>query len=87
MTFVPTADKLWTGVMIMTNNLFENSLVLDVFVLDVLEKIANDWKNSCHKESYTRDEFEQFVINELPIWFMDNLEDFLNEEFGEEDDE
>lgn len=69
----------------MTNNLFENSLVLDVFVLDVLEKVANDWKNSCHKESYNRDEFEQFVVNELPMWFTENLEDFLEEEFGEED--
>ena len=70
----------------MTNNVFKDPMVRDVFLLDVLEKIAYDWKES-DQETYTRDNFEEFVDFELPVWFLDVLNDFLDDEFGEEDDE
>lgn len=86
MTTALTADRLWTGGITMTNNVFKDHMVRDVFLLDVLEKIAYDWKES-DQETYTRDNFEEFVDFDLQVWFLDVLDDFLDEEFGEEDDE
>lgn len=86
MTTALTADRLWTGRITMTNNVFKDHMVRDVFLLDVLEKIAYDWKES-DQETYTRDNFEEFVDFDLQVWFLNVIDDFLDEEFGEEDDE
>ena len=64
-------------------NVFESYIAQDIFVLDVLEKIANDWKRSHLAEDFNRDNFELFVFDELPQWFEMGLNDFLNEEFEE----
>lgn len=64
-------------------NIFENYMAQDVFILDILEKIAEDWKQSHNKDSFNRDNFEEFVLVDLPAWFETALDDFNEEEFGE----
>lgn len=64
-------------------NIFENYIAQDVFILDILEKIAEDWKQSHNKDSFNRDNFEEFVLVDLPAWFETALDDFNEEEFGE----
>lgn len=64
-------------------NIFENYIAQDVFILAILEKIAEDWKQSHNKDSFNRDNFEEFVLVDLPAWFETALDDFNEEEFGE----
>ena len=67
-------------------NIFESFIAQDVFVLDVLEKIANDWKKARRIE-FNRENFTDFVYDDLPCWLENGLQDFLDEEFGESEDE
>lgn len=65
-------------------NVFESYLAQDVFMLDIIEKVVHDWKNSPRKGELTRDRLEDFFYDEFQQWIGCNLEDYLNEEF--EDD-
>lgn len=66
-------------------NIFESWLAQDVFVSDILEKIADDWKRA-NRVEFNRENFEEFVFEEFPCWMESGLLEFLEEEFGEEDD-
>lgn len=66
-------------------NIFENYIAQDVFILDILEKIAEDWKQSHNKDSFNRDNFEEFVLVDLPAWFETALDDFNEEEFTKDE--
>lgn len=48
-------------------NIFDSWLAQDVFVSDILEKIANDWKRANRME-FNRENFEEFVFEDLPCW-------------------
>lgn len=65
-------------------NIFSSYLARDCFILDILEKIAEDWKNSHKAKSFSRDNFEEFILEEFPEWLECGVEDFLNEEFEED---
>lgn len=68
-------------------NIFESFLAQDIFVLDILEKIANDWKTSCKANSYNREKFEDFVTDDFMQWIELELEEFCDDEFGEGEQE
>lgn len=67
-------------------NIFDSWLAQDVFVADILEKIANDWKKANRME-FNRENFQDFVFDDLPCWLENGLQEFLDEEFGEEEDD
>lgn len=48
-------------------NIFDSWLAQYVFVSDILEKIANDWKRANRME-FNRENFEEFVFEDLPCW-------------------
>ena len=67
-------------------NIFESWVAQDVFVADILEKIATDWKRVKIKHSeFNRENLEEFLYEEFPCWIECGLQDFLDDEFGEED--
>lgn len=66
-------------------NVFDSWLAQDIFVADILEKIANDWKRANRME-FNRENFEDFILEDLPCWLENGLQEFLNDEFGEEDE-
>lgn len=68
-------------------NVFESYIAQDVFVLDILEKIADDWKRSHKADSFNRNNFEEFICNEFVEWLDVGMWSFCDEEFGEEEDE
>ena len=63
-------------------NIFESDIIQDLFVLDILEKIAYDWKRAYGVKTYNRENFEEFVINDFMQWIEFALETFCDEEFG-----
>ena len=67
-------------------NIFDSWLAQDVFVADILEKIANDWKKANRME-FNRENFQDFIFDDLPCWLENGLQEFLDEEFGEEEDD
>ena len=67
-------------------NIFDSWLAQDVFVSGILERIANDWKKARRIE-FNRENFEEFVFDDLPCWIENGLQEFLDAEFGEEEDE
>ncbi len=66
-------------------NIFDSWLAQDVFVSDILEKIANDWKKANRME-FNRENFEDFIFDDFPCWLENGLQEFLDEEFGEEEE-
>lgn len=66
-------------------NIFESFLAQDIFILDILEKIAHDWKTSHKANSYNREKFEDFVTEDFMQWIELELEEFCDDEFGEGD--
>lgn len=63
-------------------NIFESDIVQDLFVLDILEKIAHDWKRAYGVKTYNRENFEEFVANDFMQWMEFGLGEFCDEEFG-----
>lgn len=63
-------------------NIFESFIAQDIFVLDIFEKIANDWKISHRKQTFNRENFEEFIANDFMQWIELELEEFCDEEFG-----
>ena len=64
------------------NNVFESYIAQDILILDILEKIANDWKEA-GREDFDRETFEEFIIDDFTHWLECGLQDFLDAEFGE----
>ena len=62
-------------------NIFDNNITQDLFVLDILEKIAYDWKTAHRKQTFNRENFEEFVTNDFMQWIELGLEEFCDEEF------
>lgn len=67
-------------------NIFDSWLAQDVFVSGILERIANDWKKARRIE-FNRENFEEFIFDEFTCWLENGLQEFLDTEFGEEEDE
>ena len=67
-------------------NIFDSWLAQDLFVADILERIANDWKKANRME-FNRENFQDFIFDDLPCWLENGLQEFLDEEFGEEEDD
>lgn len=63
-------------------NIFESDIIQDLFVLDILEKIAYDWKRAYGVKTYNRENFEEFVANDLMQWIELGVGNFCDEEFG-----
>ena len=62
-------------------NIFESDIIQDLFVLDILEKIAYDWKRAYGVKTYNRENFEEFVTNDFMQQIEFALESFCDEEF------
>ena len=63
-------------------NIFDSHIAQDLFVLDILEKIAYDWKRAYGVQTFNRENFEEFVTNDFMQWIELGLEEFCDEEFG-----
>ena len=63
-------------------NIFESDIIQDLFVLDILEKIAYDWKRAYGVKTYNRENFEEFVTNDFMQWIELGIGSFCDEEFG-----
>jgi hypothetical protein len=70
------------------NNIFRSFLADDLFRYDVLEKIANDYKENMkyRNKKVTREDMED-ALYEVVENISHEIEYFLDEEFEEEDDE
>lgn len=69
-------------------NVFESYIAQEVFMMDVIEKIVNDWKRSSRKSNPTRKELEDFFYDEFTNeWIGYSVETWLDEEFENDDDE
>ena len=62
-------------------NIFESHIVQNLFVLDILEKIAYDWKRAYGVKTFNRENFEEFVANDFMQWIELGLGEFCAEEF------
>ena len=63
-------------------NIFDSNIAQDLFVLDILEKIAHDWVRAYGVKTFNRENFEEFVANDLMQWIELGLGKFCDEEFG-----
>ena len=63
------------------NNIFESYIAQDLFILDIIDKIASDWKEA-NRQEFTRDNFEDFIFEEFSNWMELGLQEYLEEEFG-----
>ena len=63
------------------HNIFDSHTTQDIFVLDILEKIAYDWKRAYGVKTYNRENFEEFVANDFMRWIELGLGEFCEEEF------
>lgn len=63
-------------------NIFDSYIAKDIFMLDIFEKIAYDWKRSYRVKTFNRENFEEFVANDFMQWIELELEEFCDEEFG-----
>ena len=62
-------------------NIFESYIAQDIFVLDIFEKIANDWKTTDRAGTFNRENFEEFIANDFMQWIELGLGEFCDEEF------
>lgn len=67
------------------NNIFESYIAQDLFILDIIDRIASDWKEADRQE-FTRDNFEDFIFEDFSNWMELGLQEYSEEEFGEEDE-
>ena len=63
------------------HNIFDSHITQDLFVLDILEKIAYDWKRAYGVKTFNRENFEEFVANDFMQWIELGLGEFCDEEF------
>ena len=63
------------------HNIFDSHIAQNLFVLDVLEKIAYDWKRAYGVKTFNRENFEKFVANEFMQRIELGLGEFCDEEF------
>ena len=63
-------------------NIFDNNITQDLFVLDILEKIAHDWVRAYGVKTFNRENFEEFVANDFVQWIELGLGGFCDEKFG-----
>ena len=50
-------------------------------MLDIFEKIAHDWVRAYGVKTFNRENFEEFVANDLMQWIELGLGKFCDEEF------
>ena len=67
-------------------NIFESFIAQDIFVFDILDKIATDWKKA-NRIEFNRENFEDFILDEFHCWLENELYTYLEDEFGEVEDE
>ena len=71
-------------------NVFESYLAQEVFMMDIIDKIVDDWKRTDRKSNPTREELEDcFYDTFIHEWIGYSVENWLDEEFENdyEDDE
>ena len=69
-------------------NVFESYIAKEVFMMDVIEKIVNDWRRSERQSNPTREELEDFFYDEfIHEWIGYSVETWLDEEFENDEDE
>ena len=74
----------------MPTNIFNSWIDRDIFVGNIIEKVALDWINSPNKRDISKDGLRDFFYEEFQEWICMWLEDWLNEEFDDfvnDDDE
>lgn len=64
------------------NNIFESYIAQDIFVLDILDKIASDMKQA-ERKTFTRENFEEFIFDEFMQWIELGLQTYVEEEWEE----
>lgn len=68
------------------NNIFENYLERDIFIMDIIEKVVSDWKRAKRKQStFNRENLEDFFFDEFQQWIELGVEEWCDEEFGLEE--
>lgn len=68
------------------NNIFESYLAQDIFIMDVIDKVVNDWKRTKRKEStFNRENLEDFFFDDFQQWIELGLAEWCDEEWGEEE--
>lgn len=67
------------------NNIFESYIAQDLFILDIIDRIASDWKEA-NRQEFTRENLEYYVFEEFFNLMELGLQEYLEEEFDEEDE-
>ena len=68
------------------NNIFESYLARDIFIMDIIEKVVNDWKRNKWKEgTFNRKNLEDFFFDEFQQWIELGVQEWCDEEWGEEE--
>lgn len=68
------------------SNIFESYLARDTFIINIIEKVANDWKRAKRKEgTFNRENLEDFFFDEFQQWIELGVQEWCDEEWGEEE--
>jgi hypothetical protein len=69
-------------------NVFESYLAKEVFMMDIIDKVVDDWKRTDRKSNPTREELEDFFYDTfIHEWIGYSVETWLDEEFESEDED
>ena len=67
------------------SNIFESYLAQDVFIMDIIEKVVNDWIRTKRKEgTFNRENLEDFFLDDFQQWLELGVDEWCNEEWGQE---
>lgn len=68
------------------DNIFESYLARDIFIMDIIEKVVNDWKRTKRKDgTFNRENLEDFLFDEFHNWFELGAREWCDAEFGLEE--
>lgn len=68
------------------HTIFESYLAQDIFIMDIIEKVVNDWKQTKRKEgTLNRENLEDFFFDEFQQWLELGLQEWCDEEWGLEE--
>lgn len=67
-------------------NIFESYLERDIFIMDIIEKVVNDWKLTKWKEgTFNRENLEDFFFDDFQQWVELGVQEWCDEEWGKEE--
>lgn len=68
------------------SNIFESYLAQDIFIMDIIEKVANDWIRTKRKEgTFNRENLEDFFFDDFQQWLELGVQEWCDEEWGLEE--